>query len=502
MGGSELAACIAERDFYRRLLDLGAESEIELLLDQALQLITEVTGARIAYLELHDDERAAPRFWRGHGCTSEDVATIRSSISRGIIARALAEGLTIETPSAHVDPRFQDLTSVQAHAIDAVLCAPVGAPPIGVIYLQGHGGAVSFTEEDRRRLELFARQLAPLADRLSVRWPGRARVDHTAEIRQRFRCEGLVGTSEAIARVLTEASHVAPLNISVLISGPTGTGKSALARAIAANSKRAKGPFVALNCAAIPEALMESELFGAEKGAHSTATKRSLGKVAAAAGGTLFLDEVAELPPSAQAKLLQLLQERQYYPLGATSPIAADVRVISATHADLKAKVAQKLFREDLYYRLHVLPIKMPGLAERREDIPGLVEHFCAEACARNGLPPLRVARRTLLACQEATWHGHLRELSNAIEAAVVRAQIAGSETLLEPHVFPDSEASSGDKLSLHEAMRRFKKRFVEEALQRSNWNVAETARNLDLARAHLYTLISDLGLKRADPGD
>jgi DNA-binding NtrC family response regulator len=495
----DAAGLLAERDFYRRLLDLGGEREIEPLLDQALRLITEVTGAAMAYLELHEDDDAVPRFWRGHRCTDEDVAAIRASISRGIIARALAGGETVETPSAHSDPRFENLHSVQQLQIDAVLCVPVGAPPVGVVYLQGGSGGGTFSPVDRERVELFARQLAPLVDRLLAGWPGRERIDHTREIRARFRCPELVGHSATLARVLTEASHVAPLAISVLISGPTGTGKSMLARAIAANSKRAGQPFVAVNCGAIPEGLIESELFGAERGAHSTATRRMPGKVAAAAGGTLFLDEIAELPLAAQSKLLQLLQERQYYPLGASTPVAADVRVISATHTHLKARVAQKQFREDLYYRLHVLPIEMPGLAERREDIPDLVEHFCADACARNGLAPLRVARRTLLLCQEETWHGHLRELANAIEAAVVRAQIDRSETLLDHHVFPQAAATKDETLSLHEAVRRFKRRYVREALERGNWNVTETARDLDLARGHLYAVIADLGLKR-DP--
>lgn len=500
MGEHDAAELAAERDFYRRLLDLGNQQELEPLLDQALALVTEVTGAMIAYLELYEDERSEPRFWRGHGCTAEDVAEIRASISRGIIARAIADGRTVETPSAQADPRFENLTSVQALHIDAVLCAPVGSPPIGVIYLQGRSGDDdSFTAADRERVELFARQLAPLADRLVARWPGRQRVDHTREVRQRFRCDELVGRSEALARMLTEASHVAPLAIGVLLSGPTGTGKSALARAIAANSKRAQGPFIAVNCGAIPEPLVESELFGAERGAHSTAARKMPGKVAAAAGGTLFLDEIAELPLGAQAKLLQLLQERVYYPLGASAPVAADVRVISATHANLKERVAKKLFREDLYYRLHVLPIEVPGLGERRDDIPELVESFCADACARNGLPPLRVARRTLSACQEATWHGHLRELANAIEAAVVRAQIDGSGVLLEHHVFPQVGAAQREAPSLQEAMRRYKRRFVVEALEHRGWNVAETAKDLDLARSHLYSLISELELRRPD---
>ncbi|TMQ19299.1 MAG: sigma-54-dependent Fis family transcriptional regulator [Deltaproteobacteria bacterium] len=495
---SDAETCAVERDFYRRLLDLGGQSEIEPLLDQALALIAEVTQASTAYLELHDDE-LAPRFWRGHGCSADDVASIRESISGGIIARAIADGRTVETPSALGDPRFESMTSVQTHEIEAVLCAPVGVPPIGVIYLQGRTGGDSFTAVDRERLELFARQLAPIADRLVALGPGRERIDHTRAIRQRFRCDELVGRSEALARVLTEASHVAPLEISVLITGPTGTGKSVLARAIAANSKRAQQPFVAINCAAIPEALIESELFGAERGAHSTATHRMSGKIAAAAGGTLFLDEVAELSSGAQSKLLQLLQERQYYPLGASTPVAADVRIISATNEDLKARVTRRQFREDLYYRLHVLPIEMPGIAERRDDIPELVEHFCSAACQRHGLRLLRIARRTLQACRDAAWPGHLRELANAIEAGVVRAQIDDSETLLEHHVFPRASKTADDLMTLHEATRQFRRRYVRDALEQHDWNVTETARLLDLARGHLYSLIHDFGLRRDD---
>jgi Nif-specific regulatory protein len=496
---SDKQSFAAERAFYRRLLDLGSQSELEPLLDEALALIAEASSATTAYLELHDDDAAEPRFWRAHGCTAGDIASIRATISRGIIGRAIADGRTVETPSAVADPRFENMNSVQLHDIEAVLCAPVGTPPVGVIYLQGRGGGDSFTTTDRERLELFARQLAPLADRLLARRSGRERIDHTRSVRRRFRCDELIGRSEALARVLTEASHVAPLAISVLLTGQTGTGKSLLARAIADNSKRAQRPFVAINCAAIPEALLESELFGSERGAHSTATQRLPGKVAAAAGGTLFLDEVAELPAGAQAKLLQLLQERQYYPLGASAPVAADIRVISATHQHLKERVAQRQFREDLYYRLNVLPLEMPGLAERRDDIPELVEHFCAEACRRHELRPLRVAHRTIHACQDAMWPGNLRELGNAIEAAVVRAQIDCAETLTERHVFPGIARPEGALASLHDATREFRRRHVRDALERHDWNVAETARHLELARGHLYSLISDFGLRRRD---
>jgi Nif-specific regulatory protein len=488
-----------ERDFYRRLLDLGGQEEIEPLLDEALSLIVDVTGAQTAYLELYDNDGGEPRFWKGQGCSDDDVEAIRASMSRGIVAQAISEGRTVETPSAQGDPRFKDLASVRRHEIQAVLCAPVGTrPPIGVVYLQGRARSGAFTEADRERAELFARQLAPLADRLVSRHPAHERIDHTREIRERFHCPQLVGRSKTLAQVLQEASLVAPLDVDVLITGPSGSGKSALASAIAQNSPRARGPFVALNCAALPEALIESELFGVERGAHSTAVRKVIGKVAAADGGTLFLDEVATLSPAAQAKLLQLLQAREYTPLGSTTTVRANVRIISATNANLPALVAERSFREDLYYRLHVLPIDMPGLSERRDDIPELVEHQCEEACRRHKLPPMTVSSHALLACREASWPGHVRQLAHTIEAAVIRAQGEHARTLREHHIFPEAAPDLDDtEVTFQEATRRFQRRHVLEALERNDWNVAETARQLELARSHLYNLIREFALRR-----
>jgi Nif-specific regulatory protein len=492
---------LQERDFYRRLLDLGGQREIEPLLDEALALIVEVTGAKTGYLELYDDDSSRPRFWRGYHCTEADVEKIRSSISRGIIARAISEGRTIETPSALGDVRFQDLGSVRQFEIHQVLCAPVGEPPLGVVYLQGRKRPGPFANQDREHAELFTRQLAPLADRL-VRRDDRNKVDYTVAVRESLRAPEIVGRSRALAQVMQSAANVAPLDVDVLITGPSGSGKSMLARVIHNNSPRSRGPFVELNCAAIPETLLESELFGAERGAHSTALRKTVGKVSAAEGGTLFLDEIGELTAGAQAKLLQLLATREYHPLGAAAPVKADVRIISATNANLEERVAARQFREDLYYRMHVVPVVVPGLEVRREDIPDLVEHFIAEACKRHKLVPLPVSPRALVACREAAWPGHTRQLAHAIEAAVIRAHGERALSLREHHIFPKAPHDDADAPTLAEATRAFQRRHLLQALEHHDWNVSETARALDVTRSHLYNLINDLELKRRGGGN
>jgi Nif-specific regulatory protein len=490
----------AERRFYRRLLELGTQVEQEPLLASALELIVEVTGATLAYLELFDEDPIGPRYWKAHGCADAEVAVIRESLSRGIIAAAIAAGQTVETPSARDDERFAKLASVRHNEIEAVLCAPIGRPPVGALYLQGRDAGGPFTKRDRDWAELFAAQLALVAERLGPRTRQPENEDHTAEVRRRFRCQ-IVGRSSALAKVLTEAADMAPLDIGILVTGPTGSGKSLLARSIHENSRRTGKPFVALNCGAIPSTLIESELFGAEKGAFTGAHAKTQGKVAAARGGTLFLDEIGDLANDAQVKLLQLLQDKIYYPLGSSQPVTSDVRVIAATHRDLKERMAQGLFRSDLYYRLNGIVIDMPALAARRDDIPLLVEQFCAEACRQHGLRAMRVSRRVMSMAREMRWDGEIRELASTVEAAVVRADAAGATTLLEHHFATGRPTGGDDTLTYREAMRRSQRRIILDALEEVDWNVSKAADRLDMARAHLYSLITELELKRPASG-
>jgi Nif-specific regulatory protein len=491
-----------ERDLYLRLLQLAEKPDLDALVEEALGLIVEVTGALHGYLELRREaDGGEERRWSmARGLSAGEVERVRHVISRGIIAQAIASGETVITASAFLDPRFRQLASVKGGRIEAVLCAPIGEdPPLGVLYLQGRAEAGQFAAEDGALAELFARHLAPAAARLLERDHRREDADPPAAARRALRVEGVIGHGAALGAVLRQVVSVAPLDVSVLLTGETGTGKTQIARVIHDNSPRSAGPVVDLNCAALPEALVESELFGALPGAHSTATRRIEGKVAAAERGTLVLDEVGDLPLATQAKLLQLLQSRQYYPLGGSRPVQADVRVIAATNVDLEAAVKERRFREDLYYRLHVVPIRVPALAERREDVPELAAHFCATAAERHRLPRVRLSPDAVRAAQAAEWPGNVRQLEHAIEAAVIRAAGEGSRQVERAHLFPEASGAPGaaGPLTLQEATRRFQSRVVHEALEESGCNVVEAARRLDVARSQLYKLIHAFGLGR-----
>jgi Nif-specific regulatory protein len=497
---SDLDLVRAERDLYRRLLDLGDHDDLGAFVEEALTLVAEATGAKRGYLSLEGID-GAPEFTLTLGCSEGDVVAIKADLSRGIIAEALRTGRTISTASAFEDPRFKGLASVQANRIQAVLCAPIGgASPFGALYLQGRAAPGPFPERERQLAEAFAHRVAPLADRLRHARKAPAE-DHTAEARARLKVEGIVGTSKALGDTLRQLAVAVQVDVPVLLVGESGTGKTELARCLHASSRRAKGPFVELNCATLPETLVEAELFGAEKGAHSTATRRTPGKIAAAQEGTLFLDEIAEMTPGAQAKLLQFLQSKQYYRLGGDAPVKADVRVVAATNADLEAAVQAKRFREDLYYRLDVFRIRVPALRERVEDIAPIAEGL-ARAAAQGSGRTLTLSRGARTALTSAEWPGNIRQLSAAVQRGAAFAIDEGASAIEVRHLFPekraDTESVDEQPVTWQEATRRFQKRLLEETLAACNGNVSETARRLDLARSHLHDLLRAHGLGRA----
>jgi DNA-binding NtrC family response regulator len=309
----------------------------------------------------------------------------------------------------------------------------------------------------------------------------------------------MIGGSQAMRTIFDKIAVTAPTNGRVLITGENGTGKELVARAIHDHSRRARDPFVKLNCAAIPSELIESELFGHEKGAFTGATQQRRGKFELADGGTLFLDEVGDMNYSAQAKVLRVLQEGELERVGGDQTIKTDVRVIAATNKELPEEIAGGRFREDLYYRLNVVPIHLPPLRERREDVPGLVEHFLAAECAANERRPKRIASGAVSMLMQYDWPGNVRELKNLIERLVIltgeseaigEADVADSLPGLKP-----ARGSYRRGMALKDLVAAAERDLILEALAANDHHISNTARELQLERSHLYKKMRALGI-------
>ncbi|MFO0581601.1 MAG: sigma-54 dependent transcriptional regulator [Anaeromyxobacter sp.] len=311
----------------------------------------------------------------------------------------------------------------------------------------------------------------------------------------------MIGGGPAMQRLLDVIRRTAPSEGRVLVTGENGTGKELVARAIHEGSRRKAAPFVKLNCAAVPAELIESELFGHERGAFTGAVAARRGRFEQADGGTLFLDEVGDMPAAMQAKVLRVLQENEFERVGGRETLRCDVRVVAATNKDLVAEVAAGRFREDLYYRLAVVPIHVPPLRDRREDVPALAERFLAEACERNGRRPMRLSREALAALQSHGWPGNVRELRNLVERLAILsdgpeigdAEVAG--------VLPGARKPRPDRLragaSFHDLVEEAEREIVLAALEEHADNVSDTARALGLERSHLYKKMRALGIRR-----
>jgi len=305
--------------------------------------------------------------------------------------------------------------------------------------------------------------------------------------------KGIVGSSTALSEVLDQIHTVAPTDSTVLIEGETGTGKELIAQAIHTNSRRSNRPFVKLNCAAIPLGLLESELFGHEKGAFTGAVMQRLGRFEAADGGTLFLDEIGDIPIELQAKLLRVLQEQEFERLGSTYTRRVNVRVVAATNQDLAGLVAQKLFRMDLYYRLNVFPVALPPLRHRLEDIPMLVAHFVHRYAASMNKKIEKITSDAMEALVRYPWPGNIRELQNVIERAVILT--TGDVLRLSP--LPSHETFAAGAVTLADAERD----HILNALRESNWVVggaAGAAARLGVKRTTLISKMRKRGLSRA----
>ncbi len=383
-----------------------------------------------------------------------------------------------------------------SEAGNALLAAPlVSADGCRGVVAASSGGGLKLDQGHLEWLAAVAAIAAPALD--SVRRLEWLEEENLRLMRETNLRQNMVGQSPAFEEVLRQVAKAAPADSTVLVRGETGTGKELVARAIHAGSRRNGRPFVAVNCATLSEHLLESDLFGHEKGAFTGAISQKRGKIEVAEGGSLFLDEVGELAPVLQAKLLRVMQEREFERVGGLRPIHADIRLIAATNRNLEEAVRAGTFRNDLYYRLNVITIHVPALRERREDIPVLASFFLARLLPK---APRRIAgfspaaRRRLAAYD---WPGNVRELENAIE----RAAVLGSSELIVPEDLPESLLENGavesDEVSrYHEMVSAEKKRVILAALEEAQGNQREAARHLGLNPTYLSRLIRNLHLK------
>lgn len=307
---------------------------------------------------------------------------------------------------------------------------------------------------------------------------------------ERTRFESMIGQSRSMQAVFDFIKDIAPSEATILITGETGTGKGLAAKAIHSQSPRCEGPFVVVNCGAIPEHLMESELFGHQKGAFTDAKETKKGRLELAHGGTLFLDEIGEIGMRMQIDLLRVLEDRVFYRVGGTQPIEADFRVITATNRDLEEAIANEAFREDLFYRLNVISFAMPPLRERKEDIPILVEHFLHRYSQETNRPVDGISREALDEMMLYDWPGNVRELQNAVERAVV----VGKSRKIKLVDLPFCVAPEG--LPTGSALKDVERAHIARVLDENQWNIARTARILEIDRSTLYTKIRKYGLE------
>jgi two-component system, NtrC family, response regulator HydG len=472
---------------------LGSVKRLEELEEKLLETISEAIPADRGAIILVGEN--IEHFSSIFGWERTPERGLPVEVSRAAIDRALRERVAVLSENVNAGGAEQVRgADRQAHTLLAVPLMVFGRV-VGVIYLEARESEVRLDEGHLEWLSAFGRVAAVALDNTR-------RAQWLENENRRLRDEldlgrNMVGESLPMQDVYRFIAKVAPAAATVLIRGESGTGKELMARAIHRNSPRAEKPFVALNCAAVVETLLESEMFGHEKGAFTGAVVQKKGKIEVADGGTLFLDEISELAPNLQAKLLRVLQEREFERVGGNSPIQVDIRVVAATNQDLEKAIKEGRFRSDLYYRLNVVSLTLPPLRERREDISLLASYFAAKHGERSNRPAISISPEALAYLTHYNWPGNVRELENAIERAVV----LGAGDAILPENLPEDLLeidipSKGLLPHFHEMVKRTKRELILKALKQTDGNYAEAAKTLGLQPTYLHRLIRNLNLK------
>jgi transcriptional regulator with GAF, ATPase, and Fis domain len=469
--------------------------DLDELQGQLLDLIFEVVPAGRGAILLADKE--------GHEFNSL-FARMRQSgqaplvkVSRTVARQVLEQGIAILGSDVPNSEDFRAVESLAASQVRSLLCVPltVFQRVTGCIYLDSSTLSNRLDEEHLQLVTAIAGISAvALENARRLQWLEQENERLTVEISQE---RSLVGESARMKEVYQFLKRVAPAESTVLIEGESGTGKELAARALHRNSARANKPFVAINCAAIPETLLESDLFGHERGAFTGAASMKKGRIEVADTGVVFLDEIGELAPALQVKLLRVLQEREFDRVGGTHPIKVDIRIIAATNCNLEEAVRKGAFRKDLYYRLAVLKITMPALRDRRDDIPMLARHFVQKHAKRCKAKPRPISREALSCMVNYDWPGNVRELENAIE----RALVLGSAEMILPEDLPESlleraPAPDMTQARYHAALKELKKQLILNAVEQCQGSYTDAARLLGVHPNYLHRLIRNLELK------
>ncbi len=471
---------------------IGSENGLEALERQLLDSMLEVVPAERAAIFLVEDDpnEFVSIFGRERDSGGEGVV----NVNHAIVYRLLREGKAV---LGNDFPNSRYALDGETSAVQAVLAVPIVAfeKVRGVVYLDTRDPTVKFEQHHLQLLSAIGSMAAmPLESARHVDW---LRAENR-RLKQEIDIEhNMIGETDKMRRVYQFISKVAPTDSTVLVTGESGTGKELVARAVHTNSGRVDKPFIAINCAALTESLLESELFGHEKGAFTGAFERKKGKLEIADKGTVFLDEIGELAPQLQAKLLRVLQDHKFDRVGGTRPVEVDIRLITATNRDLPKDVESGKFREDLYYRLNVVSIELPPLRERREDILLLAQYFLTKHSKRSKRPIKGLSHEARRCLSAYDWQGNVRELENAIERAVV----LGSSEVILPEDLPEAvlETKAGAPGSItkyHEAVNESKKQLILNAVQQAKGNFTEAAKQLGLHPNYLHRLIKNLDLR------
>jgi transcriptional regulator with GAF, ATPase, and Fis domain len=494
-------------EINRKAATLRMPEELEqALLDAAFQLTPAESAAVLLFEQLDAPATSVTGQNRSSQATSNQLASnqLASKIqfSRTVVRRVLNEQVAVLARNTSAEEALKDVASLAASGSQSILCVPLLAHErsLGVLYLSIRNPAQVF---DETHLETMTGVAAVVGLSLTNAFDFQRMRAQAALLRTALEQDRpMIGESPAMKKIYEIIAKVAPAETTVLLLGESGTGKEVAARALHRNSRRAEKAFVAVNCATLGDNLLESELFGHEKGAFTGAVGLKKGLLETADGGTVFLDEVAELPLTVQAKMLRVLQEREFSRLGSTRPMKVNLRLIAATNKDLRAAVATGSFREDLWHRLNVVALRMPALRERREDIPLLANFFLARSsqrCERRVLGMSSEARELI---QQYDWPGNVRELENAIERAVV----LGSDSEIQagdlPETIWEGAPASPGSLTYHAALSEAKKKIVTQALESTGGNYTEAARRLGVHVTYLHRLMKAFKMKQAAPDE